>query len=226
MGAEGGESGVVKDQVAADGVVMAPAEAGEDGLAVGGLGNIHRSGAEVVALEAPLRGLGRGVGQAWGWWGGSQGGQRPVVEGEVAADGVVPVPTCLGEHGLAVGGLGDVHRSGAEVVALEAPLRRALLALSRNRTAGYGSQSDQQGPNDQNQRTLGFNGPYLLPQGHILRTEPPKINATAISTPLDTSASDLVAQAVSMLQPIWPAGIALLAWCHSLPPLQPSLRES
>ena len=53
-GSQGGEGRVVEHQIAADAVVIAPAEAGEYGLAVGGFGDVHRVLAEFVMLKAPL----------------------------------------------------------------------------------------------------------------------------------------------------------------------------
>ena len=50
-----------------------------------------------------------------------------MVEGEVAANSVMPVPTDLGEHGLTVFGFGDIDGLAAEPVVLKAPLRHALL---------------------------------------------------------------------------------------------------
>ena len=79
-GAEGGQGGVVEGEEAANGVVVAPAEAGQHGLAIGGLGHVHRFLSEAVMLEAPLRHLGRRVGQALRRGSGLQSGQRVVVQ--------------------------------------------------------------------------------------------------------------------------------------------------
>ena len=54
-GPQDGQRPVVKRQVAADAVVVAPADLGEHSLAIGILGHIHGILPEFVVCEAPLR---------------------------------------------------------------------------------------------------------------------------------------------------------------------------
>ena len=78
---QGGEGGVVEHQVTADWVVVAPAEAGQYGLAIRCFGHVDGLLAELVVPEARFRLLGFRVGQALGRRGGPQDGQRFLVEG-------------------------------------------------------------------------------------------------------------------------------------------------
>ena len=138
-GAEGGECGVVKGEIAANGFVVAPAEAGQRGLAVSGLGHVHRPLTEPMMSKAPPRGVSNPAGQTLGRRGGPQSIQSLAVEIQVAPDCVVIAPTHLGQHGLAISGLGHIDRLAAELVVRKAPLSYALLPaiLSRGWTHNH-----------------------------------------------------------------------------------------
>ena len=96
--------------------MVPPAEAGEHGLAVGGLGHVYGLGAELVDERARVRtrrsapGAGSGAGLR------PQGGHRVVIEHQIAADAGVMSPAHLGQDGLAVGGLGHVYGLGTELM--------------------------------------------------------------------------------------------------------------
>ena len=186
-------------------------------MAVGGFGDVHGLLAEFVVYEAPLRGGGGGIGQVLGSRGGPQCGQRLVVEGEVAADGFVVSPAEAGEDGLAVGGFGHVHGLGAEFVVFEAPLRRALLrlVLSRNRASGHWCQPRKQSGSDDCSRSPGPHGLDTTSSQNLNDTRHQAAHPWHRGAPQGCR-----------LHSSGNAGMARVRWSHSLPPPQPSSRES
>ena len=171
-GAEGGEGGVIEGEIAANDHVVAPTQAGEHGLAVGGLGHLHGPLPELVMCKTPPRNVGRRAGRARARRGRLQSSHRLFVEGEVATNDVVPIPAHLGKHRLTIGRFGDVDGLAAELVVLKAPLRHALLPaiLSRSRTHSH-QRGRQQHPSTEHHgdpgNTTGFHSPTFY-HTHVL----------------------------------------------------------